>query len=132
MARRPGDILDRMLSADAITPEMADAGVRFRRAFDAAALDVTACSCPDAIRTAQHDTARLRRFEATVAGRNSVRAAVDALGGPGSPVVAVVVQTLGEDRPLAAVARRQRMDRHTATGLLISALAVLAGRSCRG
>lgn len=131
--RRRADTLDRMVEHGVITEEMFIAGRRFQSAFRRAALDSTVCSSPDVIRAERRlGGGHMHAMDTSVAGRQAVRDAIDALGGTSSPAASVVWAVVGLEQAIAEAARRQRwggrpVDRHMATGLLIAALAVLAG-----
>jgi len=123
------DTLAVMLGNGTITSEMRDAGEMFRKQFRCAALD-TLRAMP-LIRIADGgggDTTTEQQFRA----RERVAAAIDALGGPGSPAGACVWHVVGLESSITEWARRsgwcgRRIGHAQGQGVLVSALGVLAG-----
>jgi len=122
------DTLAVMLGNGTITPEMRDAGEMFRRQFRFAALD-TLRAMP-LIRIpggGGGDTTTEQQFQA----RERVAAAIDALGGPGSPAGACVWHVVGLESSITEWARRsgwggRPIGHAQGQGVLVSALGVLA------
>jgi len=122
------DTLAVMLGNGTITSEMRDAGEMFRKQFRFAALDtlrpMPLIRIPGG-RAA--DTTTEQQFQA----RERVAAAIDALGGPGSPAGACVWHVVGLESSITEWARRsgwrgRPIGHAQGQGVLVSALGVLA------
>jgi len=126
--RRAVDTLCMMLANGSITPEMRDAGEIFRRHFRAAALDTLRAMPLIRIPGGRaRDTMTEQQFQA----RERVAAAIDALGGPGSPAGACVWHVVGLESSITEWARRsgwggRPIGHAQGQGVLVSALGVLA------
>jgi len=123
------DTLGVMLGNGTITPEMRDAGEMFRRQFRFAALDaLRAMSLIRIPGGGGGDTTTEQQFQA----RERVAAAIDALGGPGSPAGACVWHVVGLESSITEWARRsgwggRPIGHAQGQGVLVCALGVLAG-----
>lgn len=122
------DTLGVMLNNGTITREMHDAGAMFRRQFRVAALDtLRAMSLIRIPGSTGLDTTTEQQFQA----RDRVAAAIDALGGPGSPAGACVWHVVGLESSITEWARRsgwcgRPIGHAQGQGVLVSALGVLA------
>jgi len=123
------DTLGVMLGNGTITTEMRDAGEMFRKQFRFAALDTLRPMPLIRIPGGRGgDTATEQQFQA----RERVSAAIDALGGPGSPAGACVWHVVGLENSITEWARRsgwcgRPIGHAQGQGVLVSALGVLAG-----
>ena len=123
------DTLGVMLGNGTITAEMRDAGEMFRKQFRFAALDTLRPMPLIRIPGGRGgDTATEQQFQA----RERVSAAIDALGGPGSPAGACVWHVVGLENSITEWARRsgwcgRPIGHAQGQGVLVSALGVLAG-----
>jgi len=122
------DTLAVMLSNGTITSEMRDAGEMFRKQFRFAALDTLRPMPLIRIPGGRGgDTTTEQQFQA----RERVAAAIDALGGPGSPAGACVWHVVGLENSITEWARRsgwcgRPIGHAQGQGVLVSALGVLA------
>jgi hypothetical protein len=125
---RTVDTLGIMLRAGTITKEMHDAARDFQAQFTIARYDTLVCM------RFQRDPSKGSRAELTEAqidARRRVDAAMDALGGLGSPAGGCVWHVLGLQRSIREWAMRQGwggrpVNEKQAQGILIAALGVLA------
>ncbi|MBY0329520.1 MAG: hypothetical protein K2X49_02465 [Acetobacteraceae bacterium] len=122
------DTLGVMLGNGTITSEMRDAGEMFRKQFRCAALDTLRAMPLIRIPGGRAgDTTTEQQFQA----RERVAAAIDALGGPGSPAGACVWHVVGLESSITEWARRsgwcgRPIGHAQGQGVLVSALGVLA------
>ena len=126
---RTVDTLGIMLRAGTITKPMHDAARDFQAQFTIACYDTLVCM------RFQRDPSRGNRAELTetqIDARRRVSAAMDALGGLGSPAGGCVWHVVGLQRSIREWAMRQgwggrpvRVEQ--AQGILVAALGVLAG-----
>ena len=125
--RRAIDTLGQMLDNGSITPEMHEAGQAFRAAFRLAALDpLKARSLVWMPRTTGE-----RITDRTLAARENVYRAMDALGGPSSPAGSCVWHVVGCELSIREWAIRhgwngRRIGHSQAQGILVAALGILA------
>ena len=125
--RRAVDTLGAMLANGTISPEMHEAGCVFRTQFRSAALD--GMRTTQLIRMPKATGATLT--ERQVASRDRVAAALDALGGPGSPGGSAVWHVLGLECSIREWAMSQGWQGRPiapaqAQGMFTAALSVLA------
>ena len=122
------DTLGVMLGNGTITSEMRDAGEMFRKQFRFAALDtLRAMPLLRIPGGGGRDTTTEQQFQA----RERVAAAIDALGGPGSPAGACVWHVVGLESSITEWSRRsgwcgRPIGHAQGQGVLVSALGVLA------
>ncbi len=129
LRHRTGDTLRLMLRADTITQAMHDAGREFQVRFTVAGFDVIRCTSLTQVPRA----ARVRDLtETQVDARRRLGAALDALGGLGSPAGSCVWHVIGLQCSIREWAMRQGwsgrpINERQAQGILIAALGTLAG-----
>jgi len=125
------DLLDRMWAKNTITEAQHKAGAKFRDAFYVANINPTACTNFE--RVSKGTAGALGATERAVDARRRIQGAMDVLGGHTSPAANAAWHCLGNGMTIKAWASREsgvglksKINQHTAKGILIAALGVLA------
>lgn len=127
--RRTVDVLDKLLAGGMITDEMCDAGRQFQRDFIIGSLHAMPMS---RLVWAPGGTVMVEPTDRQYDARRRLALAIASLGGFGAAGTSAVWHVLGQGMSINGYASHVmwnglKMERRTALGVLIAALAVLAG-----